>query len=121
MAIDDTGWKKPELVATEDGPAGRIVPASGLALKPCMMCRSFEKDEQRLRQHFHARGLRPDSNGFYETPIALEIKGRKSLRMHPRDFGWCRREGSVVHMNATCELFCETTTRADLAAKLGKR
>lgn len=120
MAIEDTGWKKPELVVTEDGPAGRIVPASGLVSKPCMMCRSFEKDEQRLRQHFKARGLKPDRDGFYETPIAQEIKGRKSLRMHPRDFGWCRREGSVVHMNATCELFLETNTRSELAAKLGK-
>lgn len=119
--VDDTGWQKPGVIETPDGVAGAIVPATGLEQKPCMMCKSFENDQRRLMQHLQAHGLRPDENGFYETPIAKEVKGRRSLKINPRDMGWCRRNGGVVHMNATCEDFKPTETRNDLALKLQRR
>jgi hypothetical protein len=117
----DTGWQKPNLVQTPEGDKGQIALASGLEKQPCMLCKSFEKDVRRLRQHLAAQGLTPDKNGFYETPIAKEIAGRRSLKIKPRDYGWCRRNGGVVHMNATCPDFVITQTRADLAGKLINR
>jgi hypothetical protein len=118
--IEDTGWKLPEIVNTPEGPKGVIIPATGLEANPCMMCRSFEKDVRRLMQHFKSHGLTPDAAGYYETPIAKEIKGRKSLRIHPRDHGWCRRQGCVTNMRATCPDFVATATRAEMALKLGR-
>jgi hypothetical protein len=122
MAIEDTGWKKPEIVKDEAGAKGVIVPATGLEANPCMLCRSFEKDTRRMMQHFEANGLKPDAGGFYETPIAQDFKGRKSLRIHPQDCGWCRRHGFVVQdpQKNTCPDFVCTATRAELALKLVK-
>lgn len=114
----DTGWKQPNVVQGPDGGKGVIVPATGLEHQPCMMCKSFEKNTKRLMQHLQAHGLRPNADGFYETPIAQEVAGRKSLKINPQDCGWCRNQGGVVHMNATCPEFKPTETREDLAAKL---
>lgn len=116
--VEDTGWKKPTIVTDGGETKGVIQPATGLEKNPCFACRSFEKDERRLRQHCQANGLVPDAEGFYITPIAQEIQGRKSLRLNPADCGWCRRHGSVSHMNATCPDFVATATREELALKL---
>ena len=122
-AVDaDAGeWKQPEVRRDAEGTKGVIQLASGLEHNPCFACRSFEKDERRLRQHCESQGLVPDENGIYTTPIVKEIAGRRSLRLDPKDCGWCRRQGCVVHMGATCEEFVATATRSELAAKIVKR
>ena len=121
VPVEDTGWRQPDIVTKDGETKGVIVPATGLEANPCMMCRSFAKDTRRLIQHFQSHGLKPDAEGFYETPIAKEIQGRKSLRMHPRDFGYCNRQGCATHMNATCVDFKATATREEMALKLAKR
>jgi hypothetical protein len=118
MAIEDTGWKQGEVITTDKGPTGQIVPATGIEQAPCFTCASWEKDNRKLIQHFNAKGLQPDAEGFYETPIARDIQGRKSMRIHPRDFGFCRRQCVVSHMNATCPDWAPTRTRGDLAGKI---
>ena len=119
MAIEDTGWRKPVVTQVPgEAPKGVIQPATGLESKPCFTCRSWEKDTRRLMQHFQSHGLTPDAEGYYETPIAKEINGRTSLRIHPRDNGWCNRIGCVSHMNATCPDWKPTRFAKELALKV---
>ena len=116
---EDTGWKQAEEIVTPSGQAaGRIVPATGLEQAPCFACASWEKDNKKLIQHFNAKGLEPDAEGCYETPIVRDFQGRRSLRVHPRDFGFCRRQCVVSHMNATCPDWTPTRTRNDLMGKI---
>jgi hypothetical protein len=117
----DTGWQKPKLVIDDEGPKGVIQTSSGLETKPCMLCKSFAKDTRKFIQHCKSHGLVPDADGNFETPIAKEIEGRTSLRMHPRDYGFCNRHCGVVHMNATCDDFAMTTTREELKLKITNR
>lgn len=98
--------------------AGVIDLATGFEAKPCMNCRSFEKDTSRLARHLLSQGLVPDAAGYFETPIARDFKGRRSLRLHPRDHGWCRKNCQVVDMLATCEEWSPVTTRAELASRI---
>jgi hypothetical protein len=121
MSDYSTGWQKPQLVTDAEGPKGVIQTSSGLESKPCMLCKSFAKDTRKLVQHFEARGLVPDTDGFYETPIAKSVKGRTSMRVHPRDYGFCNRNCYVTHMNGTCEDFAVTQTREELALKIKER
>jgi hypothetical protein len=121
MPIDDTGWKSPIVTAQDGLPTGTIQTASGLERQPCFLCRSFEKDNRKLIQHFQAHGLTADENGCYETPIAKEVRGRRSLKIDPRDYGFCRRHGYVTGMNATCPDFKLTESRSELQAKIGDR
>jgi hypothetical protein len=117
----DTGWQKPKLVTDAEGPKGVIQTSSGLESKPCMLCKSFAKNMRRFIQHCKSQGLVSDEDGYFETPIAKEIKGRRSLRIHPRDYGFCNRNCGVVHMNATCPDFAITQTREELALKVQGR
>jgi hypothetical protein len=117
----DTGWQKSKIVTDAEGPKGVIQTTSGLETKPCMLCKSFAKDTRKLIQHFNSQGLKPDKDGFFETPLAQEVKGRTSLRVHPRDYGFCNRNCYVTHMNGTCEDFAVIQTRAELALKVGGR
>jgi hypothetical protein len=119
MPTEDTGWKVPQIVQTEKGEiAGLIQPATGIEAKPCFTCRSWEKDTRKLMQHFTSHGLTPDAEGYYETPIAKEINGRKSLRIHPRDNGFCNKQCCVSHMNATCPDWTPTRFASELALKV---
>lgn len=117
----DTGWQKPKIVTDAEGTKGIIQTSSGLETKPCMLCKSFAKDTRKLIQHFESHGLKADTDGFFETPLAKEVKGRTSLRIHPRDYGFCNRHCYTTHMNGTCGDFDITQTRAELALKLQKR
>lgn len=118
MALDDTGWRKP-IVTTENGlPTATIVPATGLEKQPCFMCRSFDKDERKLRQYYEAHGLVPNTEGLYETPITQDFDNRKSLQVDVKNFGFCRRHDYVTDMRATCGDFQITTSRADLMRKI---
>lgn len=119
MPIDDTGWKKPVMSIQDGLPTGTITTATGLEQKPCFMCKSFEKDNRRLIQHLNARGLVADESGCYETPIARDINGRRSIKIDPRDFGYCRKNCYVTSMKATCPDFQLVQFREDMIPKIG--
>jgi hypothetical protein len=119
MATDDTGWRKPDLVQTPTGNAkGIVTPTTGLEEKPCFTCRSWEKDTQKLTQFLRSKGLQPDADGKYETPIVRDFNGRRSLKIDPRDFGYCRRQCMPTHMQASCADWNAVRTRSELQGKI---
>jgi hypothetical protein len=98
--------------------AGQIDLATGMESKPCMNCKSFEKDNRRLQRHIVAHGLTPNERGQFTTPIARDFKGRRSLKIDPRDFGFCRNQSIVVDMLATCPNWKPVNTAAELASRI---
>ena len=119
MAIEDTGWKKPDMIQTPDGNTkGVIQPATGLEEKPCFTCASWEKNTRKLIQFFRASGLQTDAEGYFTTPIIQDFDDRTSMRVHPRDFGFCRQGCCPTHMNATCEFWKPTRNVSELALKV---
>lgn len=119
-ANNGTCWQKIRVTGGDGdrAAAGVIDLAQGMEPRPCMNCKSFEMDRSRLEQHLLAQGLKPDALGMFETPIAKEFKGRRSLKLDPRNFGWCRKECSVVDMLATCPAWTPISTREDLASRI---
>lgn len=97
---------------------GQIEMAHGLEQHPCLMCVSFEKDTNRLIRHLIRHKLTPQPDGTFVTPIAKDFPGRKSLRIDPRSYGWCRRDTIVVDMLATCPAWRLTMSKSDLASRI---
>jgi hypothetical protein len=119
MPIDDTGWRKPIVTQTPgETPKGVIQMKTGLENKPCFMCKSWEKDTRKLIQHFKAKGLTPDAEGYYTTPIVQDFDNRKSLRINPREYGYCRRLCMPTGDTCTCPDWQLTQTRSELALKV---
>jgi len=119
MADEDT-WR-PITVVGGDGEhdaAGRIELATGTEKHPCMMCRSYEHDRKRLVDHLLANGLKPMPDGSFETPIVGDFKGRKSLRIHPDQYGYCRRFTMPVDMLATCPDWVQVRTASEMASRI---
>jgi len=115
-----TCWQ-PVLVTGGDGDraaAGTVEMATGFEERPCVMCVSFEKDNTKLIRHLIARGLKMEPDGSFVTPIAQDIPGRKSLRIDPRSFGYCRRATMPVDMLASCEDWAPVRTREQLLSKI---
>jgi ribulose kinase len=100
---------------TASGPVGHIQSVTGLEAKPCFTCRHYNNDRRKLLQFLNARGLKPDENGFYETPIVGDFAGRRSLKLDPRSFGFCLDQTMPTHMNATCEHWDFSRNATDLA------
>lgn len=92
--------------------------ATGKEDNPCLLCRSFEKSDRRLVEYFKSRGLTPLPDGSYETPVAKDFPGRKSLRIHPANFGWCRRDAIAVDMMATCAAFTQVRTASEMESRI---
>ncbi len=116
----DTGWQRP-VIDSGDGETsakGHIELAKAHEFKPCMGCKSWEKDTKRLVQHLIARKLKPQPDGTFVSPIAVDMKDKKPLRIDPASFGFCRREGSVTDMLATCEKWQPTLLIEDMRKKL---
>lgn len=97
---------------------GKIELASGAEPHPCMMCRSYEGDKKRLITHLLANKLQADKNGNFITPIAKDFAGRKSLKINPDNFGFCRRFSHPVDMLATCPDWVQVRTNAELATRI---
>ncbi len=95
--------------------------ATGRETRPCCTCKSWEKDENRLVQHLIARGLKPQPDGSFISPIALDMRDGKPMKIFPKNSGYCRREGSVTEWGATCEKWQPTTLVADLMKKVRAR
>jgi hypothetical protein len=117
---DDTGWK-PILVEGGDGAQyakGRVEMVTGVETRPCLNCRSWEKDDRRLIEYFLAKGLTQLSDGTFETPIAKDVPGRKSLVIDPASWGFCRRQSIATDMLASCEDFQPVRTAAELQSRI---
>lgn len=116
-----TCWQ-PVLLTGGDGDRaakGAIEMAAGTEARPCCMCRSWEGGEpEKLTRYLLAKGLKPNAAGKFETPIAKDFKGRKSLEIDPKSYGYCRRDGIPTDMLATCENWKPTITEADFKRRM---
>jgi hypothetical protein len=116
--IGDTGRQRitPTAGDGEHTADGLVAPVTGLEQKPCMVCRSFEKDEPKLVQFFRAKKMDIGPTGDFTTPIAKEA-GYKSLQLNVKDFGWCRFLACPTDMLATCEKW---SLRREMAGLYGR-
>jgi hypothetical protein len=126
---EDTGWQKPtDVVGSDEYARGRIELASGIEQRPCQTCKRWEKDTRKTIQHCMSLTTAKTPvrsrlvllpNGNFETPIARDIPGRKSLQIDPTSYGWCRRDGMLTDMLATCENWAPVISREDLGRRTG--
>lgn len=98
--------------------AGEIELATGLEPRPCLYCTAFERDVAKLRNHLLARGLTPDAAGCFDTPIAKDFVGRKSMKIDPRSYGFCRRQQIPVDMLATCDEWTPVQTSTEFESRI---
>jgi hypothetical protein len=118
--LNTTCWTGIEIVGGDGDKEGRgeIELASGLEARPCLHCTAFEKDEKKLRDHLIASGLQMDAQGRFLTPIAKDFKGRKSLAIDPRSYGFCRADQMPVDMLATCEKWTPVRTSSEFESRI---
>jgi hypothetical protein len=117
--VTDTGWAP--IIAdagNNDTAVGHVEMTRGSEPHPCFCCRHWERDQQRIMQHFYAAGLVMCPDGRFETPIAKDIPGRKSLRINPASFGWCNHECRATQDEASCEDWTPVKTASELQARL---
>jgi hypothetical protein len=122
MSNENDGWK-PITPITGDGDrsaSGKVETVMAHETRPCCMCRSWEKDEHRLIEHFIAHGLKIKDDGTFITPIALDFPGRKSLVLNPKKMGFCRLETRPTDDLATCERWSPVTRVSDLSRRIVK-
>lgn len=102
--------------------AGDIKMATGLEQRPCFMCRHWEHTgTDRMARHFKAQNLQQRPDGKFVTPIAKDFPGRQSLVLDPAENGYCRAEGSVTEMFATCEKWTPTRSLTDFQQRMVRR
>jgi len=117
--MDDTGWRPIKNIVGDDNAAtGQVEMATGLEQRPCIVCRSWEKDTKRLIEHFLANGLKPRPDGTFVTPIAQDIPGRKSMVINPPDWGYCKRELRPTDGLATCDAWTPVRTASELQSRI---
>jgi hypothetical protein len=115
---DDTGWQKP-LIITGERPHAELALPTGVEEKPCMACKSWEKDEKKLIQFLLSKGMTTNERGKYIVAvIAKEFPDRKQIEIDVKDFGYCRFGCMPTHMYATCDDWKEIITRGDLASRI---
>jgi hypothetical protein len=101
---------------------GQIELATGFEKRPCCMCRHWENTEPaKLIEFIMSKGLKPNERGNFETPIAKDFKGRKSLEIDPRSSGYCRKDGFVTDQFATCENWSPTRTVAEYQNRMRRQ
>lgn len=116
--VDEIDWQRPQIV----GGQAVLSNPTGTEEKPCMTCKSWEKDERKLIEYLVAKGMRAKPNGCYDMAvIAGDLPGRRQMEVNPKDFGYCRSLCMPTHMMATCDNWKPTLFREDMAAKLGPR
>lgn len=118
--INDTGWKRLQIVGGDgdESAAGRVEMVKGNETRPCCLCRSWEKNKRRLVEHLMAHGLTPRPDGTFETPIAKDIPGRKSMILNPDNMGFCRRDVLPTDDLATCENWEAVRTASELESRI---
>jgi len=125
----DTGAKKIEIVGGDgdEYARGLVEPVTGMEPHPCMVCRSFEKDDQKLLQLFLSHGFKLRTDGKLDSPTALR-DGRVNMParnlldvIDPRSFGYCRKQTIPVDQLATCKDWKPTKTASELAGRIRSR
>lgn len=122
--IDDTGWK-PINIRSGDGDRqakGNIEMISAAESRPCVMCRSWERDENKLITHLLAKGLEVQPDGTFKSPIRKDFKNsRANLSIDPKKFGFCRFDAFVTEDLSTCEKWTPVRTASELSNRIPKR
>jgi hypothetical protein len=113
---DGIDWQAPNIVQTASGAKGVISSPTGVEEKPCFTCSHWIKNNRRVMQHFIAHGLEADENGHYQVPTRLY--NRSSIKVDPKEWGWCPKLGMPTAMLATCEDWQPTTLAHELARKI---
>lgn len=118
-----------EKIRGDVGPGGRIgdnyakslvKPVTGLEQRPCFMCRSWEKNEKKLRQHIASkRDIEVLPDGTFRHIIDRDVKDRNTKTYNIRDFGFCRFTGMPTQQLASCENWVPTRRLIELQRKLG--
>ena len=120
--INDTGWKPIEsIVGDETGVGGRVQPVTGLETQPCSMCRSWEKNDKKLKQHIASKKdieVLPD--GTFRHLVDQDVPDRETKTYNIRDFGFCRFHGIPSQILHSCENWVPTKSIADFQRKFGK-
>ena len=97
---------------------GQVEMVSGAEVRPCFMCRSWEKDTDRLIRHlrsFKSVEMRPDGKFVARHNRELD---REGLVMDPKNFGFCRLTSNVSEDRASCPHWQPTKRAEDLARKI---
>lgn len=121
--INDTGWKPFENVQSDGagGASARVQPVTGLEQRPCILCRSWEKNDRKLRKHIASKKdieVLPD--GTFRHLADQDIKGRESHTYNVRDFGFCRLHGQPAQQLHSCSNWIPTRRIAELQRKFGR-
>jgi len=112
----DTGWQGiNQIVGGDEYAKGQIEMVTAGETKPCLACKSWEKDVRKLVEHFLARGLTARPDGKFVTPIARDFPGRKSLVLDPKQMGFCRLWTMPTDDLATCERWVPLTRISEMA------
>ncbi len=119
-----TCWQRIKIVGGDGDQAahGVVELAKGTEVRPCCMCVKLDVvDKKRMVEHFMANGLEVQPDGRFATPIVKDYPGRKSLKLDPANFGFCRRDLIAVDLQATCSNWSPTKRLGDLQARLARR
>jgi hypothetical protein len=119
-----TCWQKINLTGGDGttSAAGEIELATGQETRPCCMCRSWEDaDKNKIVRFLIAHGLKPNPDGKFETPIAKDFVGRKSLVLDPKSSGYCRKDGIITDGLASCPAWSPTRSISDFQQRMHKR
>jgi len=92
--------------------------ATGLETNPCFLCKSWEKDERKLVQHFKAHNLIIEPDGTIETPIIKDDPQRRTMKLKIQQMGWCRRDCVPTDDLATCQNFNQVKQKAYMRSRL---
>jgi hypothetical protein len=121
MADEDergpTGFKKVNIVGGDGDQYARglVQPTTGIETRPCMVCRSFEKPGlDKMLRHFLSYGCTVLPDGRVQSPRPKAAKQGAGLKIDPKDFGFCRRQGIAVDMGATCTDWEQKRTRSEM-------
>ncbi len=122
MAEGTDRWRRFRGIQGDDQQAsGMVEPVTGLEDSPCFTCRSFEKNEKRLRQHIASKkNVEILADGTVRSLIDRDFKDRETITFNVRDFGWCRLWTIPVDQLATCENWGPTRSVSDLMRKFPK-
>lgn len=118
--VSDTGFR-PIQIEGGDGETyarGRVELATGTEQKPCLTCKSWERDERKLVQYLMSRSMlqvQPDGTFRHKDPR------QRSLVIDPKSWGWCRRQSIATDSQASCEQWTQIRTREELRTRISQR
>lgn len=99
-----------------------VEPITGLQQRPCNMCRSWEKNDARIRELVKSRKfLTVDPDGTLRHKIDRDVPGRNTQTVNLNDFGYCRFHGQLAQQLHSCEAWTPTVSLSDFARKFPQK